>query len=559
MNQKIQNNVIRDIAENWDRDQAGKRSRRVRKIAKKFKVPVSSVYRRIKELRDHGCRAVKRKSCKGISHIMPNDELKACIEIIMGFKAYDPYKPDKRISNPNKSMSTARAIEIAENMGQIPEGKLNQRTVNRWAKEYGITVKDICAPKPAVKLISKHPNHVHLVDFSVCDQYYLRDSDSKVMEREFTYKNKPNEAREKIWLFMLVDHYSNVKFMKYYLSPGESSEILIDGLMEAWRFKFRADGSIDYQFPFHGAPKILYGDKGSALMSQKVQNFLKALNVKVIEHKPGNPRAKGMVESAIGHTQKDFESELKLRSASSIEELNERVYNWTLEHNLKVKSGENRPRNSIWQEITNKQLLELPSMDILRKVTASNEIRTVDAYCEISLNNKIHGVPEDIAGHKVRVWTNIDGGISVQDMETGKMYPTVERKTAEFGTFNAYKKTAAERMQDDAIRMTHELRKSGEITPEVLRRDVSKIYQLPRTGTSVDVDSDLVQKKSNEYATAVQAKLAIAAEIRIHLGDLPDWMIEAIDKKLAETLDKEIVHKMAIFIEKFLKEKQIVL
>ena len=541
MNHLNYNKKLLDLSHYWSRMKPATRRRHVNEIAEEHGISTSLIYKKIKELRESGNRDIKNRIDKGKPKNLCEEYMRGYVGKIMGLKALNPYKPDHKIGNSNKAMSTARAIEILENTGEIPKGILTAKSANYWAKIYGIRVKDICAPRPAVKLVSLNPNHVHQVDCSVCDQYYPRDSDGKVMEKPFTYKNKPNEAREKIWLFLLVDHNSNVKFAKYYLSPGESSEIMIDGMTEAWSLKD------DSQFPFHGVPKIVYGDKGSALMSQKVQNFLKALNVKVIEHKPGNPRAKGMVESGIGHIQRDFESELKLRPASSIEELNERIYNWTVEHNMKVKSGESRSRNSIWKKITQDQLFELPPVDILRKVTASNVIRTVDIYCNIRLNNEFYQVPEDLIRKKVRVWTNIDGEILVQDIETGKMHDTCEPRTAVFGTYNAHKKSAAERMQDDAIRMAGEL----EITRDVLRRETPNIHHLPKTGMAIEVESDLAREEETSYRNKFLAQIAITDVLGMNLSELPDWQLEKIDEALTITLDKERVRKIAEFIREF--------
>jgi len=543
---KVPDETICEIVQRWDDMTAGEHARIVREAAQEHGVKIGTIYNRIKGYRECGRRTAEKRSDKGRPRLFSKDKMKAFVKAVMGIKAHDPYKPDGRVSNPNKVMSTERAIEILEKMGQLPEGKLTARTVNRWAKIYDATVKKICAAKPAVKLVSEHPNHVHLVDFSVCEQYYLREKDGKIAMRPWTYKNKPNESREKIWTFALVDHYSTAKYIRYFLSAGESSRILYHGLMEAWE---KRD---DTQFPFHGAPRILYADKGSALRSERIQNMLEALGVKVIYHKPGNPRAKGMVESAFKHLQVDFETELRHCPALTLEDLNDRVYNWLIEHNWKSSEGEDISRFAKWQEISGEQLLELPPKHILARVTASHQIRTVDAYCTVSIQGEKFGVPEDIIGKKVRVWFNIDGGISVQDIETGEMYRNVEPKKAVFGEFRAHKKSDAERMQDDAIRMAKDISKA--MTPYVLRRDIPNLHGLPKTGKPIEVDSELVQEEYEEYGSIYQAKMAIADELRINLGDLEPWLLEEIESALNETLDKEKVHKIAQFIEGYLRE-----
>jgi len=546
MNKKIPEDAIHDIAVNWDRIEPHKHNKIVQELADYHGIHFSSVYRCIRQYRERGCKTMPRKSCCGIPRKCSREEKEYYVKIIMGLKTYHPLKPDNRIPNANKTRSTARAIEIAENMGLIPKGLLNARTVNRWAKELDLTPKQICKPRPAVKTESLHPNHVFVIDFSVCDQFYLRDSDGKIISRTYTYKNKPNEAREKIWAFALVDHYSGVVYLQYFLSPGESIDILNKGLIAAMSKKD------DSQFPFHGAPKIFYCDKGSALLSQKNQNFAEALGIKIIPHKPGNPRAKGMVESFFRYLQNDFESDLLLCPAQTIDELNARAYNWMLARNWKSRTGKSKSPFEIWQGITNEQLMVPPPIEILRKCVSSYETRTVDAYCTISLYNEKYGVPAELCGKKVRVWNNIDGGISVQDIETGDMFETCEQRTTVFGEYNAFPKTEQQRRQDEALKMAGEIRK--EITPDMLRREIPNLHAIPRAGTPIDVDSDLVKIESDCYESVYKAKCAIADELRINLGDLPGWMLDEIEGALAITLDKEKVHDIAEFTRETLRQ-----
>jgi len=545
--------TIEELARDWEVMSVGERRKEVLALISKYGVAAGTVYRRIRIYRAEGRRVITGKrgprSDSGQPRGYTIEQMQIYIEAVMGLKALDPNQPDNRVPNPNKTMSTERAIQIAEKLKKIPKGKLTSRTLNRWAHALQVTAADICTPSAAVKLESLHPNHVHVVDFSVCEQYYLRDSDGKVITRPWTYKNKPNEARKKIWAFALVDHYSGVKFIKYFLSAGESSRILFEGICEAWAKKE------DSLFPFHGAPKILFADKGSALGAGMIANLLEALGVQVVKHKPGNPRAKGMVESAFKHFQNGFESELRLCPGQTIEELNERAYNWLVNHNWKTAEGEKAPRFSRWQEITGEQLLELPNDDILRRVTATGIIRTVDAYSSIRYDNEVFGVPEELLGRKVRVWTNIDGGISVQDLETGEMHPAGDRKTAVFGEFHSHKKTEAERLQDGAIAMALEMRK--DITPELLMRDVPNVYAMPRKGTKIETTHPLAANRGGieAYESVFAAKRAIADDLRMNLGDLPGWMMEEIDAALMEGLEKSKVKQIARYVGGFVKEQ----
>jgi len=547
MNRLIYNDKFLKICHYWSRMRPKTRKEHIEQLSNESGFSVSAIYRSIRRYRDGNIRKAGKRSDRGRPKICSIEEKEYYVKSVMGLKSHDPKKPKKILNNPEKSMSTARAITIAEKLGLVPEGLLTVRTLNRWAKELGMTCRDICSPRPAVKLVSNHPNHVFLVDFSVCEQYYLSNK-SKIKVRAWTYKNKPNEAKEKIWSFALVDHFSGCAYVEYFLAKGENSQIFYKGLVNALSKKNNT------QFPFHGAPKILYGDKGASWKSSKMQNLLKALNIKFITHMPGNPRAKGMVESLFSHVQKDFESELRFCAAPTIAELNDRMNNWLINHNRQAKAGETISRFQKWQEIKQEQLLELPSINILNRVAASYITRTVDAYCNISVDGETFGVPEDVAGKKVRVWYNIDGGISVQDMETGDMYQNVEPRTAVFGEFRAHKRNNAERMQDDAIRMAGENIKL--ITPEMLRRDEGNIHWIERAGATKEIDSELVPEATDEYETIYQAKVAIADDLRMNLSDLPGWMLESIENELKKTLKVEMVHKIARYVEGFLREQQ---
>ena len=543
---KVERQIIGELARSWDDMTAGERRREVGTVAADYGVTMGTVYRQVRQTRTDVLKTVDARADKKRPKVCRKDEMRAYVEAVMGLRALDPMKPDRRVPNPNKTMSTARALEIAEKTGRVPAGLLTARTVNRWARVFRTTVEDICAPTPAVKLVSLHPNHVHLLDFSVCQQYYLRDSDGKVLTRPWTYPGKPNESPRKIWAFALVDHYSTVKWIRYFLSHGESSRILFEGIAEAWTRKN------DSQFPFHGAPKMLYADRGSALKAGMIANLLDALGVKVEKHMPGNPRAKGMVESAFRTFQNQFESELRLCPASSVDDLNARAYQWLVRHNWETATGEDAPRMQRWLSIKPEELLELPSMEMLRRLTATGELRTVDVYATVRYEGEVYGVPGELVGRKVRVWTNIDGGISVQDCETGRMHPAGDRKTAVFGEFNSHRKSDDARGRERALDAAEAMK--AEITPEILSRDLPNVHAMPRRGTEIEIDSALVRKAADSYDSVYQAKRAIAEELRIDLGALPGWMVEEIEAALSEGLGHDRVRLIAEYVGGFVRQ-----
>jgi hypothetical protein len=98
----------------------------------------------------------------------------------------------------------------------------------------------------------------------------------------------------------------------------------------------------------------------------------------------------------------------------------------------------------------------------------------------------------------------------------------------------------------------------AEITPEVLHREVPNLHAMPKRGTEIEVDSPLAGATTGgcpyEYRNVFEAKRALADELGMNLGDLPEWMREEIDAALGEGLEKERVLKIARFVGGFVRQ-----
>ncbi|MBV7693324.1 DUF3102 domain-containing protein [Limnobaculum sp. M2-1] len=68
-----------------------------------------------------------------------------------------------------------------------------------------------------------------------------------------------------------------------------------------------ADGGTVASRLFHGVPKVIYWDKGSANTASAIKNLLDHLEVTYLEHEAGNARAKGGVENANNIIETQFE------------------------------------------------------------------------------------------------------------------------------------------------------------------------------------------------------------------------------------------------------------
>ena len=76
------------------------------------------------------------------------------------------------------------------------------------------------------------------------------------------------------------------------MSRGENTEGVLRLLYEAWRTKD------DTRFPFRGAPKILYSDKGAANLSGFIESLCTEFDIRHIPHATGNAPASCQVEKA---------------------------------------------------------------------------------------------------------------------------------------------------------------------------------------------------------------------------------------------------------------------
>lgn len=290
-------------------------------------------------------------------------------------------------------VTTARSI-LSQNNGYelaVSNGRLRQ-----LLKQRHLDLESQKQGTPNVDMRSLHPNHVHQVDPSLCLLYYTPKGQAVISDAE-AYKNKP-EALEtigalKCWRYVLTDHYSNVTLWRYYQAKGESQASLWDFLLWCWR---KLEGR-----PFHGVPKLLVWDKGSANTSGAIKNALKLLGVEHYEHEKGNPRCKGSVEGGNNRVELAFESRLKLEPVHNLDGLNAAAERYQNAYNAnRVPEFDSRLRRpglpapvvrfDLWQRIRQDQLRILPSLEICQYLlSAKPEARKVRANMTIGYRHPV--------------------------------------------------------------------------------------------------------------------------------------------------------------------------
>jgi len=474
-------------------------------------------------------------------------------------------------------MNAETALDVAATAG-MPIVSVS--TYNRYLREdrlNTIQMEHDLDEGPHINMVSLHPNHVHQFDITNCTQYYFNsrghdaptppqtpaqghDGPSECrpdksggtadgssgrkleaatsrgvkggssplglqhrdMKREF-YIGKPEKfaaIKKHLLRFVLVDHFSNSTYVKYFYTSGERAIDVAEFLLEAWG----AEGRDLTKFPFRGVPKILVCDKGSAAMSGLVSGLLEPLGVERMAHLPGNPRAKGSVEGMMRIWERNFESRLALHSAPDLETLNAWTRDYLVRFNSEkrlVRAG--RSRSSLWLAISPQQLRLLPPSEVCRELLATpSEERTVRGNLTISFKGSLYRVPNpDLEGRKVTVsinpyrWTQGHRAVDVTHIQpdgTIRKYEAREvmmdeagritgERTAIFGeTYNRHPDTITQKsikqMQDDGGM-------SSVPAEAVFGNHASKVSHLgflPRAGEQMEIKEPEVPTISRETA-----------------------------------------------------------
>ena len=268
------------------------------------------------------------------------------------------------------TLPTTVAVDLAETSGVIEPGQVSPSTVNRVMRQRKTDRRSAEEPTPHITMQSLYPNHVHLFDVTHCAQYHFDGRILKTVniEKEY-YKNKPQlvkKMKKHLYRYVLTDHTSGNLYVDYFWAAGENTADAVQFLLDAWSEKN------DEHLPFHGVPEILIQDKGSALNSQIVLNLLKNLNVEIITHLPGNPRAKGSVENAMSIWEKQFESRLIFDRPKDLEEIRTWCRDFLVHYNATaIHSRTGMTRTAGWLNIRHEQLRRLPPREICQRLAHS--------------------------------------------------------------------------------------------------------------------------------------------------------------------------------------------
>jgi len=281
------------------------------------------------------------------------------------------------------------ALMRAEDNGLIDPGQISVSRMQALLRENNMSAAMLDTPDPKIRMRSLHPNHVHVLDASICIQYYLRNRQGlAIMDERKFYKNKPQNfgiKKDKLIRYILTDHFSHTIFLKYYYLPGETAKTVFDFLCSAWGTK-----NTD-KWPFRGVSKYLLMDAGAAQIARPIIAMLRQLDVQFPKNMPHNPSRQGSAEVAHNLVESKFESGLRIQPAMTIDELNSWATDWCVWFcGSKRHSRHGMTRTGCWLKfIRQEHLRDLPSMEMMQELFACpTEERTVDQHYCISYKGK---------------------------------------------------------------------------------------------------------------------------------------------------------------------------
>lgn len=352
---------------------------------------------------------------------LPRDEA----ALISAYLMVSHRKTGKRLMSMGQALEQLRANgEVRAQRTDPATGELialSDAAVTSALRHYGLHPDQLNRASPALELKSLHPNHVWQIDASLCVLYYLnartpKEAGLQVMPRDQFYKNKPANLKriesDRVWSYEWTDHYSGAIGVHYVLG-AESAVNLIESFLVGIS---KRDGN-----PFHGVPRILMMDMGSANTSGSFGNLARRLGVELIAHAPGNARATGQVEKARDIIEKSFESALRLQPVPDLDGLNAQAQRWANWFNgAKLHSRHGRTRYDMWMTITADQLRIAPPVEHCRALVHDvPEGRKVSDKLRVSYRGRefdVSTVPGVMVGEQLQLALNpweLDGAVVV--------------------------------------------------------------------------------------------------------------------------------------------------
>ena len=310
--------------------------------------------------------------------------------------------------------------------------------------------------------------------------------------------------------------------------------------------------------PIEGLPAILFSDRGSGIgKSTLVNRMCLRLGINIVTHYPGNPSAKGAVESRIGAFKRSFECQI---NPSVIKDINQLIYFY-----------------QAWAEYYNKQhglydlwlkgSLEHPVVRVtpqnLQDVTVSHITRVINGYGCVQIDGEEWFVTWDgkYKGTKATIYRapSKDGFIYkaelcdriIVDCSNG-------RKQHRFEDIKSFPKSEGERNREEAIGLSKVIGGMQSYDDILPKESGSKIVHMPSPVKKViQTHSPVVQL---EFTSADKAWKWVLNQTGLFFEEIPEESRDTINNLFNMFLREEgfiageIAVKMANLINSKKKE-----
>lgn len=547
---------------------------------------VATLYRQIKEAGFSAPR--KQRSDAGRCSISRDEAMRVMALKLMAQRA-----------NGKDNMAIGNAALLARANGLAALGRVDgetgeiipvsEGTIARAIRNYHLDLKTLREPAPHRGARSLHANHVWQIDASVCVLYYLDTGGLGVMEADEFYKNKPENIERKmkamVIRYVCTDHYTGTVHFRYYMG-AESGEMLCEFFLDCIQPKGHE------KEPFHGVPRIVVVDPGSANKGALFANLLRLLAVTLIVHKPKNPRAKGSVEKHNDLIERGFESTLIGIRVSSLEQLNAEASIWRRYFNgVQKHSRHGHTRYGLWQTIRQDQLRLAPAPEVCRALmTTRPESREVRGDLKISFGGALYwvkDVPHLNIGQKVMVARSPyrdDAILLIEQDEHQRdvhyVCPLVETDAAGFDldapvwgeSYKALADTQAVQDKKEIERLAYGV--SGKLEVDAARRKHAPVFgglditshldaatpatYMPRRGTDMDVSSPVktgnaVDRLAAPGAVAIEAVHLNPVQLagRLHKAMPGEWCAEYFQRLQAWYPDGALESEIGAIVDRF--------
>ena len=357
----------------------------VQELAQLYGVSPATLYRALRE-RSH-LQALRRADY-GVPRVMPQTTLAQYCEVIAALKI--------RTSNKKgRHLSTVQAIRLLEEHGietpdgrvQAPLGVLKITTVNRYLKQWGYDLEQLCRQPPAVSFQAEYSN--------ACWHFDLSPSDLKHVKQPAWME--PGRGHPLLMLYSVVDDRSGVAYQEYHGVYGEDVEAALRFLFTAMSPK-PTDG-----FPFQGLPQMLYMDNGPIARSHVFQQVMRYLGVDVQTHLPQGKdgrrvtaRSKGKVERPFRSVKEMHETLYHLHAPETEAEANAWLMQFLLHYNRQPHRSEAHSRIEDWvANLPQTGLRQMCSWERFCTFARAPEQRKVGSDAQITVEGTHYEVDPD--------------------------------------------------------------------------------------------------------------------------------------------------------------------